>query len=286
MPDTDDKAYVVVWQKCYFGNVDGEQPIWVCRKHAEAESVARFLAMTNPELHTIEKDSPRQVRFVTRPAEPVEIAGCACLVKRLREQHPMEDDDALKLSRHVLDNHAILGIELLQDGYIATFQSPPRVSRAGVSKSVGWQQLAQTMGIIAVNTSHLPRISEATQGTERNTSGWAGENGKGNGFSRNHCEVNHSADFTTVNWYGTEYTFAHGVQSSAVRALWEEWEQTGLGLHQDTIRVAVDANRDTFRMDKAFRNHPSLGTMIQSVGDGKYRLAAPDDANTDGEQKK
>lgn len=85
----------------------------------------------------------------------------------------------------------------------------------------------------------------------------------------------HNADFTMVNWYGTEYHFALGVQSSAVAALWAEWEKTGLGLHQDTIRNAVDAERDSFRMDTAFRNHPAFGTMIQRCGDGRYKLAPP-----------
>ncbi len=89
------------------------------------------------------------------------------------------------------------------------------------------------------------------------------------------AKTSHSADFTFVNWYGTEYTFALGVQSSAVKALWGEWESTGLGLHQDTIRNAVDPERDGFRMDKAFRNHPAFGTMIQKTGDGKYKLARP-----------
>jgi hypothetical protein len=85
----------------------------------------------------------------------------------------------------------------------------------------------------------------------------------------------HSADFTFVNWYGTEYTFALGVQSSAVHALWDDWVKSGLGLHQDTIRNTIDAERDNFRMDKAFRKHPAFGTMIQSIGDGKYKLAPP-----------
>jgi hypothetical protein len=85
----------------------------------------------------------------------------------------------------------------------------------------------------------------------------------------------HNADFTMVDWFGTEYLFALGVQSSAVRALWAEWEQSGLGLHQDTIREAIDTERDHFRMDTAFRNHPALGTMIQRCGDGRYKLARP-----------
>lgn len=88
-------------------------------------------------------------------------------------------------------------------------------------------------------------------------------------------KATHSSDFTYVNWYGTEYTFALGVQSEAVRTLWNEWEKSGLGLHQETIGNAIDAERDNFRMDKAFRNNPAFGTMIQNTGDGKYKLARP-----------
>jgi hypothetical protein len=79
-----------------------------------------------------------------------------------------------------------------------------------------------------------------------------------------------------VKWFGAEYNFALGVQSSAVRALWEEWERSGLGLHQETIREKVDAERDSFRMDTAFRSHPAFGTMMLRWGDGRYRLAPPD----------
>ena len=82
----------------------------------------------------------------------------------------------------------------------------------------------------------------------------------------------HSTDFTFANWFGTEYTFALGLQSSAVKALWDEWESSGLGLHQNTIRNAVDPERDNFRMDSAFRKHPAFGTMIQRCGDGKFKL--------------
>jgi hypothetical protein len=88
-------------------------------------------------------------------------------------------------------------------------------------------------------------------------------------------EKKHSADFTCVNWYGTEYTFALGVQASAVEALWHEWEMSGLGVHQSTIGLAMDAEHDNFRLDKTFRNHPAFGTMIQSIGDGKYKLNPP-----------
>ena len=85
----------------------------------------------------------------------------------------------------------------------------------------------------------------------------------------------HSADFTYVRWFGVEYTFALGVQADAVRVLWEEWERTGLGLHQQTIRERIDAERDNFQIPKAFRGHPAFGMMIVSGGDGRYRLNPP-----------
>lgn len=85
----------------------------------------------------------------------------------------------------------------------------------------------------------------------------------------------HSADFTYVSWRGTEYTFALGVQSTTVKALWQEHERTGLGLHQETIRKEVDPERDNFRLDKVFRGHPAFGAMIQSGGDGRFRLVPP-----------
>jgi hypothetical protein len=87
--------------------------------------------------------------------------------------------------------------------------------------------------------------------------------------------VIHNADFTMVNWFGREYSFALEVQAPVVEALWEEWERSGLGLHQQTIREAIDKERDTFRMDTAFRKHPAFGTMIQRCGDGRYRLVPP-----------
>ena len=86
----------------------------------------------------------------------------------------------------------------------------------------------------------------------------------------------HNADFTMVNWYGTEYTFSPGLQAGAVKALWEEWEKTGLGLHQESVRERIDAERDNFRLSHVFRGHPAYGVMILPCGDGKYRLGKSD----------
>ena len=74
----------------------------------------------------------------------------------------------------------------------------------------------------------------------------------------------HNADYTMVNWFGTEYTFALGVQSQVVEVLWKEWENTGLGLHQQTIREHVDAEKDNFKMTTAFRNNPVSALLTAS----------------------
>jgi hypothetical protein len=99
---------------------------------------------------------------------------------------------------------------------------------------------------------------------------------EGNHATQVKSEAIHNRDFTMVNWFGTEYHFALGVQSRVVQLLWEEWEKTGLGLQQQTIREGVDAERDNFRMGMLFRNHPAMETMIKSCGDGRYKLCPPD----------
>lgn len=89
----------------------------------------------------------------------------------------------------------------------------------------------------------------------------------------------HNQDFTEVFWFGTTYSFALGVQSSVIKVLWSEWEKTGLGLNQQTIRDMIDAERDNFRMINAFRKHPAFKTMIQSDNRGQYRLTEPKTEN-------
>jgi hypothetical protein len=137
-----------------------------------------------------------------------------------------------------------------------------RCDETGLAHARDWLFLERNMIDATVNRLTLPELLAVLEGAA----------GKGPPFQ----ETIHNADFTMVQWYGAEYHFALGIQSSAVRALWEEWERSGLGLHQETIRQAIDVERDSFRMDTAFRGHPAFRTMIQSDGDGRYRLVRPD----------
>jgi len=85
----------------------------------------------------------------------------------------------------------------------------------------------------------------------------------------------HSTDFTTAEWDGTKYTFSP-LQADTVKALWQEYEKTGFGLHQNAIRESLDHERGNFRVPHVFRKHPAYGVMIHSCGRGKYRLGKPD----------
>ena len=86
-------------------------------------------------------------------------------------------------------------------------------------------------------------------------------------------EATHNDDFTMVNWFGTAFTFALGVQSEVVKVLWKQWEANGMGLNQQTIGNAVDSEKDNFRIANVFRSHPAIGTMIHTTGKGIYLLA-------------
>lgn len=96
----------------------------------------------------------------------------------------------------------------------------------------------------------------------------------------------HAPDFTSVDWFGTRYTFTKGNQAQAVKALWEAWKQGGHGLSGETICSAVGSSAGRFELAKVFRSrgngrvapHPAWGTMIVSFGKGCYRLHRPESA--------
>lgn len=96
--------------------------------------------------------------------------------------------------------------------------------------------------------------------------------------------LGHSPDFTTVDWFGTRYTFAKGNQARAIGVLWEAWENGGHGLTQETIGERIASSADRFELRKTFRQrkpeggygpHPAWKTMIQPDGKGNFRLVEP-----------
>ena len=96
-------------------------------------------------------------------------------------------------------------------------------------------------------------------------------------------EPTHSADFTSVNWYGTRYRFSKGNQAETIRVLWAEWERGGHGLGQETVGDKIESQADYFRLAHVFRDrkrggmHPAWKTMIHDDGKGVFRLVVPKD---------
>jgi len=97
----------------------------------------------------------------------------------------------------------------------------------------------------------------------------------------------HSPDFTSVDWFGTRYTFAKGNQAESVRVLWEAWASGGHSLSQETIGDRIGSTAARFELSKVFRRktadggyepHPAWGTMIQQDSKGSYRLVPPKSA--------
>jgi hypothetical protein len=95
----------------------------------------------------------------------------------------------------------------------------------------------------------------------------------------------HSADFTSVHWFGMDYTFAKGLQAASVKALWEAWEAGTPNLSQETIGDKAGSSDVRFRLEHVFKPtkkkkgkrepHPAWGTMIKSTGKGVFALSPP-----------
>ncbi len=97
-------------------------------------------------------------------------------------------------------------------------------------------------------------------------------------------DVSHAEGFTSVRWFGTDYDFSNGLQSAAVRILWEAWKNGGHSVTQETIRQRSGSTARPFSLRRVFRNrlpngkyepHPAWGTMIQPTGKGCFKLAPP-----------
>jgi hypothetical protein len=98
----------------------------------------------------------------------------------------------------------------------------------------------------------------------------------------------HSADFRSVHWFGTLYTFTSS-QAAVIQKLWAAREHGTPDLGQAyLVENLVEEEEDgdpttqrladptTQRLADLFKRHPAWQTMIQSVSKGAYRLQEPD----------
>ncbi len=95
----------------------------------------------------------------------------------------------------------------------------------------------------------------------------------------------HSADFTSVDWFGSKHQFTKGLQAESVRVLWEAWANGTPSLSEKTIAEKIESSNDRFRLGHIFKPynkttrkrdpHPAWGSMIRCAGKGLFMLAAP-----------
>jgi len=99
-------------------------------------------------------------------------------------------------------------------------------------------------------------------------------------------DCTHTADFSTVTWYGETFHF-NEAEAKCIAALWAEWEKNPDGkaaLHQKTIRRIIKSENADFRLIHVFRHkagqHPAWGRMIHALGNGMFYLAKPTSSHT------
>ncbi len=89
------------------------------------------------------------------------------------------------------------------------------------------------------------------------------------------CE--HSSDFSTVRWHGTEFEFTSHQQRKAVEHLWRRREAGFPWVSARALKKAVESVAEEFSVPKVFRArgeaHPAWGEMVLSDGGGRYRIA-------------
>ena len=96
--------------------------------------------------------------------------------------------------------------------------------------------------------------------------------------------INHSECFTSVEWYGKEYTFTPN-QRAVVKVLWEAMESGSASVSDGTLIDAAGSDaknlRDIFRSNS--KQHPAWGNMIVNVGrDARKLSVANRESHTEG----
>ncbi|MDE2104066.1 MAG: hypothetical protein KGL39_42910 [Patescibacteria group bacterium] len=83
----------------------------------------------------------------------------------------------------------------------------------------------------------------------------------------------HSADFASVDWFGTHFDFTP-LQGRVIRQLWDAWESDTPGLRGETL--VTGAGSPNTEMHRVFEGHPAWNSLITSPRKGIYRLAEPE----------
>lgn len=84
----------------------------------------------------------------------------------------------------------------------------------------------------------------------------------------------HSPDFRSVHWFGTDYTFTP-TQAAIIKVLWSNWERGTRDIGEAYLLEGAKVS-DTSRLVDIFRKNPAWNTMIVSgTTKGTRRLSPP-----------
>lgn len=87
----------------------------------------------------------------------------------------------------------------------------------------------------------------------------------------------HSQDFSSVHWFGTDYTFT-AMQADAVSEWWAAWKHGTPDVRDTTILTEVGAkSKKKASLHNILSGHPAWGTMIiAGATKGTHRLQQPE----------
>jgi len=202
--------------------------------------------------------------------------------------HPFADG---KINQKAVEGYFELGRVLQDDGWTDALNHLAEIWAKEILRDTREQCGQMSLFRIAVTGASKEIIAkELERFWERNsTIGWLewhfGDELIRAEYAITTTQPSHSDDFTSVNWFGTEYSFGKGLQAESVRALWAAWENKTPSLSEKTIGEKAGSANDRFRLEHVFRptnkgtgrreTHPAWGTMIKSVGKGVFALSPP-----------
>lgn len=96
--------------------------------------------------------------------------------------------------------------------------------------------------------------------------------------AKNQADAEHSPDFRSVNWFGTQFSFTP-TQAACIKVLWEAWEKGTPEIGQD--RVILEADSHNKRLAQVFRQSEAWGKMIvRGKSKGSFKLNSLDARKT------
>jgi hypothetical protein len=83
-------------------------------------------------------------------------------------------------------------------------------------------------------------------------------------------------DYSWLRVSATTYTFDTSMQRAVIQKLYECWtnagEKDGCGLTASELQAQIGSGADRFRIDRLFKNHPAMNTILRRKAKGVWAL--------------